>query len=85
MTSPTDPRRFLYRADRTLYTLQGDMVDPGYLPVGAWVHLDGYDLPGDWASLSPIFVKRAEYRPDDGLTIEPDGMDEDFDIGLEAG
>lgn len=76
--------RFLYRADRTLRTLQGDLLD-GFLPAGEWVHLDGYDLPGAWAALSPIFVKRAEYRPGDGLTVEPDGMDEEVDIGLEVG
>ena len=78
--------RFTYDENRELRTLQGSMAIDGLAPAGEWVHVSiGHELPDSWAAMSPIFVERAEYRVDDGLTLEPTGMDSEFEIGSEVG
>lgn len=78
--------RFTYDENRKLRTLQGSMAIDGLVPAGEWVHVSiGHELPDSWAAMSPIFVERAEYRVDDGLTLEPTGMDSEFEIGSEVG
>lgn len=76
----------VYGEDRKLRTAQGNDVDDGFLPAGQWVHIPiGHELPGAWASLSPMLVDRAEYRVGQGLIVEPFGQRNDFSIGLRAG
>lgn len=78
--------RFTYDENRELRTLQGSKAIDGLVPAGEWVHVSiGHELPDSWAAMSPIFVERAEYRVDDGLTLEPVGMDAEFEIGSEVG
>jgi len=76
----------VYGEDRRLRTAQGNDADDGFLPAGQWVHIPiGHELPGAWASLSPMLVDRAEYRVGQGLIVEPFGQRNDFSIGLRAG
>ena len=76
--------RYLLDESGRLRTLHGSPAPDGFLPVGEWVGLwIDYEMPDSWASLSPIYVERAEYRPDGGLSIEPPG--DDYEIGIEVG
>ncbi len=78
--------RYLYTGDGRLLTLQGQPAPAGTCPAGEYVHLDNaHLLPGSWASLSPFLVERAEARPDGTVSLEPAGMFDNFEIGLEGG
>lgn len=79
--------RYLYTGDGRLLTLQGQPAPLGTCPAGEYVHLDNsHLLPGSWASLSPFFVERATFEASgQRLTLEPAGMIDNFEIGLEGG
>ena len=79
--------RYLYTGEGRLLTLQGQPAPLGTCPAGEYVHLDNsHLLPGSWASLSPFFVERATFEANgQRLTLEPAGMFDNFEIGLEGG
>ena len=79
--------RYLYAGDGRLLTLQGQPAPAGTCPAGEYVHLDNsHLLPGSWSALSPFFVERATFEANGGrLTLEPAGMFDNFEIGLEGG
>ena len=77
--------RYIWRGGGALTDLYGQPAEEGYLPAGEWVRLgDDQDL-GPWAALSPVFVERAEYRADSGLSLEPEGQENAFDLGVQQG
>jgi len=77
--------RYVLHDGAQLTDLHGMAAEPGMLPAGEWVHLgDAADL-GPWATLSPVFVERAEYSPSDGWSLEPQGSVDVFDTGVQQG
>ena len=78
--------RYIYTGDGRLLTLQGQPAPAGTCPAGEYVVLDNaHLLPGAWAALSPFLVERAECRESGEVTLEPAGMYDNFEIGLEGG
>lgn len=78
--------RYKYTGDGRLLTLQGQPAPAGLCPAGEYVHLDNaHVLPASWASLSPFLVERATCGSDGTVSLEPAGMFDNFEIGLEGG
>lgn len=79
----TQPRWILDGA--ILRDLHGQPAEEGYLPAGEWLGLADAANLGPWARLSPLFAERAEYRADSGLTVEPEGQADQYDMGTVQG
>jgi hypothetical protein len=77
--------RFVWKGANRLTDFYGQDAEPGYLPAGQWVKLGDDQNLGPWSHLSPVFVERAEYRIDAGLTLEPEGQSSIFDLGVQQG
>jgi hypothetical protein len=56
--------------DGALSLAVGGRVADGWLPVGAWVHIDDLVASGAWAGFSPVFVERATYQVGGGLSFD---------------
>jgi hypothetical protein len=81
---PAAAPRWVLRGGRLL-DLLGQPAEEGFLPAGEWVQIgDGSGL-GPWARLSPVFAERAEYRAGGGLTVEPEGQADMYDMGVAQG
>lgn len=65
----SDSRLLVWRDGEVKLAVGGKVAD-GWVPVGAWVHIDDLSLVGAWAGLSPVFIERATYQVGSGLTIE---------------
>lgn len=76
--------RWTYSGGRLL-DLFGQPAPDGFLPAGEWVNLGSAASLGPWAALSPVFIERAEYRADGGLTLEPEGSADPFAWGVRQG
>ncbi|MBK8772588.1 MAG: hypothetical protein IPM06_19485 [Rhizobiales bacterium] len=77
--------RWLWRGAGKLTDNYGADAEPGYLPVGEWVRLGDAESLGPWSALSPVFVERAEYSIDGGLSLEPEGQADAYDMGVQQG
>ncbi len=77
--------RFALQDGARLTDLFGQDTEPGFLPAGEWVRLGDTSELGPWATLSPLFVERADYQVGAGLSIEPEGDTGAFDLGVSDG
>ncbi len=77
--------RHVWHGANKLTDLYGQDSEPGYLPAGEWVKLGDDQNLGPWSHLSPMFIERAEYRTDSGLTLEPEGQSTIYDLGVQQG
>lgn len=71
--------------DGKLQDLHGQDAPVGFVPAGEWVHIGSVDRRGPWTLMSPVFIERAEFRPDSGITLEPEGSKSPFDLGVLQG
>jgi hypothetical protein len=67
--APSTERLIVWRGG-VLRRAVGGEVAAGWLPVGAWVHIDDLAMSGAWAGLSPVFVERATYQVGSGLSFD---------------
>lgn len=67
--SPATEKLIVWRNGSLRRAVGGPIAD-GWLPVGAWVHIDDLLLHGAWAGLSPVFIERATYRAEGGLSFD---------------
>lgn len=77
--------RWTWQKNTRLTDLYGQDAEPGYLPVAEWVHLGNKATLGTWASLSPVFIERAEYSPSGGWRLEAESQRDMFDVDTEQG
>jgi hypothetical protein len=67
--SPATEKLIVWRNGALRRAVGGPIAD-GWLPVGAWVHIDDLLMYGAWAGLSPVFVERATYQVGSGLSFD---------------
>lgn len=77
--------RLVWRGGTDLVDVFGQSTDDGFLPHGEWVKLGDQATLGPWAALSPVFVERAEYRVGTGWVLEPEGVENIWDVGVQQG
>jgi hypothetical protein len=66
----------------SLYTLQGQQVTAGLLPVGEWCHLDNKALlAGALQDASPFFVEYASYSVNGGWVLRAEAEPDPWDVG----
>ena len=83
--TPASERLLVWR-NGALHYAQGGRTPEGWLPVGAWVHLDDVLLTDAWAGLSPVFVERATYRVKQGLALDAEYQRSPADLlGVQQG
>lgn len=78
----TSTAMHIWRGASHLATLQGSRETLGLLPAGGWCHIDDQLLiQGAAAGVSPFFVERASYTPDNGWRLQPAGQPDPWAIG----
>jgi hypothetical protein len=66
---PSTEKLIVWRSGVLRRAVGGEVIG-GWLPVGAWVHIDDLEMSGAWAGLSPVFVERATYQVGSGLSFD---------------